>query len=148
MGSSVHQFITFNFSQAHLLIVVVVLLETQVFNRGKIQAYFFMQTCICVCVSGLSPAPHIPITAPSVCHTFVWWLFTAGRAYATGENSAFDSLYAEHMWDRTWSSPAEKTWPPKVTLVFITSHQSLTGPHLYSQHFPFNHNLHPSVLRP
>ncbi len=110
-------------------------------NRGKTLVYVFMQTCICVCVSGLSPAPHIPITAPSVCHTFVWWLFTAGRACAAGGDSAFDSLYAEHMWDRTWSSPAEKTWPPKVTLMFITSHQS-------PQLFRFNHNLNfPLVSR-
>lgn len=83
-----------------------------------------------VCLDSLQALIYLPITAPSVCHTFVWWLFTAGRACSAGGDSAFDSLYAEHMWDRTWSSPAEKTWPPKVTLLFITSHQS---PQLFFQ---------------
>lgn len=50
---------------------------------------YFMSACmsiiVCVCVYVCQdPLPHIPITGPSVCHTFVWWLFTAGLVWLQG----------------------------------------------------------------
>lgn len=107
---------------------------------GKTLVCLHADLHVCMCVWTLSSPSYTHYSPFSLSHFRLMALYSRAGLCRRGD-SAFDSLYAEHMWDRTWSSPAEKTWPPEVTLMFITSHQS-------PQLFPFNHNLNfPFVSR-